>query len=133
MEEAYSVADVALPTFSDEALLFGDKSIAGTERRMRDAGIEEFVIKNGDEPAIVFGDGKHGTVPPAKPRKIVDTTGAGDSFGGAYLAGRIVGLSPFDAARLGHLVAAEVIGVHGALAKIDRGKIMRALRGKKKA
>jgi 2-dehydro-3-deoxygluconokinase len=86
------------------------------------------VIKLGDKPAIVFGDGLHGEVPPSKPRRVVDTTGAGDSFGGAYLAGRIVGLNPFDAARLGHLVAAEVIGVHGALARIDRRKVMRALK-----
>ena len=52
----------------------------------------EFVIKNGDKPALVFGDGKRGRVPPTKPKKVVDTTGAGDSFGGAYLAGRLIGL-----------------------------------------
>ncbi len=94
METAYRVADIALPTFSDESLLFGDRSVRETEKRLRDAGVGEFVIKLGDKPAIVFGDGVHGEVPPAKPRKIVDTTGAGDSFGGAYLAGRIVGLEP---------------------------------------
>jgi 2-dehydro-3-deoxygluconokinase len=133
METGYRVADIALPTFSDEALLFGDRSVRETEKRLHDAGVGEFVIKLGDKPAVVFGDGVHGEVPPAKPRKIVDTTGAGDSFGGAYLAGRIVGLNPIDAARLGHLVAAEVIGVYGALAKIDREKVMRALKLRRKA
>jgi len=133
METAYRIADIALPTFSDEALLFGDRTVRETEERLHDAGIGEFVVKLGDKPAIVFGDGVHGEVPPAKPRKVVDTTGAGDSFGGAYLAGRIVGLGPIDAARLGHLVAAEVIGVYGALAKIDRKKVMRALKTKRGA
>lgn len=131
MADAYRVADIALPTFSDEAMLFGDKRLEDTARRMRDAGIGEFVVKNGEEPALVFGDGKEGRVSPAKPRKIVDTTGAGDSFGGAYLAGRLVRLDPMTAARLGHLVAAEVLGVHGALAKIDRRKAMRALEAKR--
>ena len=128
MEAAYDVADIALPTFSDERLLFGDRRIEDTEQRMLNAGIKEFVVKNGDESAVVFGDGKRGLVPPAKPKRIVDTTGAGDSFGGAYLAGRLVGLDPIKAAHLGHVVAAEVIGVHGALAKIDRRRVMRALK-----
>ena len=128
METGYRIADIALPTFSDEALLFGDRTVRETEKRLHDAGVGEFVIKLGDKPAVVFGDGLHGEVPPARPRKIVDTTGAGDSFGGAYLAGRIVGLDPVKAAHLGHLVAAEVIGVHGALAKIDRRKVMQALK-----
>lgn len=125
---AYAIADIALPTFSDEKQLFGDRTVGDTEKRIASAGIKEFVIKNGDEPAVVFGDGLHGEVPPSRPRKVVDTTGAGDSFCGAYLAGRLVGLSPIDATRLGHLVAAEVIGVHGALMKIDRRKVMRELK-----
>jgi 2-dehydro-3-deoxygluconokinase len=49
---------------------------------------------------------------------VVDTTGAGDSFSGAYLSGRLLGLAPADAAKLGHSVAAQVIGVRGALAEI---------------
>ena len=126
MEAAYRVADIALPTFSDEAELFGDRNIAETTDRLAASGIGEFVIKNGDKAALVFGDGKSGRIPPTKPKKVVDTTGAGDSFGGAYLAGRLVGLDPFAAARLGHAVAAQVIGVHGALAKIDGRKVMRS-------
>ncbi len=126
MQAGYRVADIALPTFSDEAELFGDKSIAQTADRLAAAGVGEFVIKNGEKAALVFGDRKSGRSPPTTPRKVVDTTGAGDSFGGAYLAGRLIGLDAFAAARLGHRVAAEVIGVHGALAKIDRRKVMQA-------
>ncbi len=129
MEAAYAVADIALPTFPDEKSLFGDRRIEDTERRMADAGVREFVIKNGDKPVLVFGDGLHGRVPPSAPKRIVDTTGAGDSFCGAYLAARLIGLDPLSAGKLGNRVAAEVIGVHGALAKIDRAKILQALNG----
>jgi 2-dehydro-3-deoxygluconokinase len=73
-----------------------------------------------------MADGGREIVPPVVPEKIVDTTGAGDAFGGAYLAGRIVGLDPTASARLGHAVAAEVIGEHGALVAIDRDKVLRA-------
>lgn len=126
MEAAYSVTDIALPSFSDEAALFGDKRIGETAKRFNACGVGEVVIKDGEKPALVFGDGERGRVPPAKPEKVVDTTGAGDSFAGAYLAARLTGADPIAAAQLGHRVAAEVIGVHGALAKIDRRKVMRA-------
>ena len=60
-------------------------------------------------------------MPAVKPERVVDTTGAGDSFGGAYLAGA----ADRHGARRRRRGSAmpwrrEVIGVHGALAKIDR-------------
>jgi 2-dehydro-3-deoxygluconokinase len=119
VEAAYAIADIALPTRSDATALFGDRSEAGIVRRLENTGIGEFVLKDGDKPALVSGAGRQGKVPPAKPRRLLDTTGAGDSFSGAYLAGRLSGLDPFRSARLGHAVAAEVVCVHGALAKID--------------
>jgi 2-dehydro-3-deoxygluconokinase len=128
MEAGYRVADIALPTFSDEKILFGDKSVEDTAKRMADVGVPEFVIKNGDKPVAIFGDGVEGRVSPVKPKRVVDTTGAGDSFSGAYLAGRILGSDPLGAGKLGNVVAAEVIGVHGALAEIDRDKILRRAR-----
>jgi 2-dehydro-3-deoxygluconokinase len=126
MEAGCRAADMALPTFSDEAELFGDGSPEETARRIAGFGVEELVVKNGDAPCLVVAEGRRETVPPVVPEKVVDTTGAGDAFGGAYLAGRILGLKAVAAARLGHVVAAEVIGVHGALVEIDRDRAMRA-------
>jgi 2-dehydro-3-deoxygluconokinase len=125
MEAAYRVADIALPTFSDEKSLFGDKRVDDTARRMAAAGVPEFVVKNGDKDVLVFADGEHASVPASRPKRLVDTTGAGDSFSGAYLAARHLGIDPPAAAKLGNVVAAEVIGVHGALAKIDRDRVLK--------
>ena len=49
----------------------------------------------------------------------VDTTGAGDSFNGAYLAARLAGVAPAEAARKAHAVAAAVVQVRGALAPFE--------------
>ncbi len=128
IEAAFRVTDIALPTLSDARDVFGDRTEDRTAGRLIDSGVGEFVLKNGDKPVLVFGDGIHGKVPPTKPPRLVDTTGAGDSFSGAYLAGRILELDPLCAARLGHAVAAEVVGVHGALAKIDGAKLIKKVK-----
>ncbi len=123
MAAAIATADIALPTFDDEALLHGDATPEETAERTASLGVTEIVVKNGDEPCLVVAEGEATWVPPAKAARIVDTTGAGDSFGGTYLAARLMGQPPVDAARLAHAVAAEVVGVHGALAPIDREAI----------
>ena len=51
--------------------------------------------------------------------RVVDTSGAGDSFNGAYLAARLRGASPPEAARAGLALAVEVVGHPGAV--IPRG------------
>ena len=46
---------------------------------------------------------------------VVDTTAAGDSFAAAYVAARLAGLEPVDAARAGHRLAGVVVCHPGAI------------------
>jgi 2-dehydro-3-deoxygluconokinase len=46
---------------------------------------------------------------------VVDTTAAGDSFAAAYIAARLAGAEPIDAARAGHRLAGVVVCHAGAI------------------
>lgn len=126
MAAALSICDFALPTFDDEALLFGDDTPEEAAKRMAALGAGEIVVKSGAEPCLVVAEGAHAHVPSRTPERVVDTTGAGDSFAGAYLSARLLGHQPLAAAELGHAVASRVVGVYGALADIDREAIFGA-------
>jgi 2-dehydro-3-deoxygluconokinase len=54
-------------------------------------------------------------VPAQRVEQVVDTTAAGDSFSAAYLARRLLGGSPVQAAEAGHRLASQVIQHPGAL------------------
>jgi 2-dehydro-3-deoxygluconokinase len=109
------LAEIVLPTFPDEAAIFGDASPEAVAERYLGWGAEEVVVKNGAEPAFVATRGSRGWVPPQPGAVSVDPTGAGDSFNGAYLSARAQGASPLDAAASAHKLAAQVIGHRGAL------------------
>ena len=48
-------------------------------------------------------------------RPVVDTTAAGDSFAAAYIAARLGGADPVQAARAGHRLAGVVVCYAGAI------------------
>ena len=97
--EALQLTDIALPTFPDEQALFGDADPQATAARIEALGAGEIVVKNGEAPALVCSNGGRESVPAIHVPSPVDTTGAGDSFNGAYLAARLAGIEPVEAAR----------------------------------
>lgn len=113
--DALAVTDIALPTFPDERMLFGDAAPQATAQRLGNL-VGEVVVKNGEEPALIAGNGTLLIVPAVHVAAPVDTTGAGDSFNGAYLAARLAGHAPAEAVLRAHRVAAAVVQVRGALA-----------------
>lgn len=107
--------DVALLTVDDEQALFHFADCAAVFAAYEQIGTPEVVLKRGAEPCLIRCNGESYEVPAQKVERVVDTTAAGDSFSAAYLARRLMGGSPVEAAQAGHGLASRVIQVRGAL------------------
>jgi 2-dehydro-3-deoxygluconokinase len=113
--EALKRVDIALPTFEDEALLWGDARPEATVERLLACGISEVAVKNGPNNAFVALGAKREFVAVPEVVVPVDTTAAGDSFNAGYLAARLNNQDPQEAALAGHRLAAQVIRHRGAI------------------
>lgn len=113
--EALKRVDLALPSYDDEAVLWGDPSPEATVARLQAFGINEIVVKNGPSSALVSAGGQTETVPVPEVVVPVDTTAAGDSFNAAYLAARLAGENAVSAVTVAHRLAAEKVRHRGAI------------------
>jgi len=113
--EALKRVDIALPAFDDEAVLWGDPSPEATVARLQAFGIGEIVVKNGPNSALVAASGSQEFVPVPEVVVPIDATAAGDGFNAGYLAARLSGSDPAQAAGAAHRLAGNVIRHRGAL------------------
>ena len=67
------------------------------------------------------------------PVTAIDATGAGDCFGGAFIARLVAGDDPFAAARYANVAAALSTPGYGAVAPIPSAAQVTALLGQKQA
>ena len=102
----------------DEAQrLGGAPEIRDAARRLRDAGARTVVVKLGAQGCAVFGE--EGELrSPGFEVAVVDTTGAGDCFAGAFLAALERGSHLAEAARFGNAAAALSVQRLGATAGV---------------
>jgi 2-dehydro-3-deoxygluconokinase len=113
--EAWSIADIALPSTEDAGLLLGVEDPIEQMKRMQAAGVREIALTLGAGGCLIC-DGGVGTLLPApRAASIVDTSGAGDAFNGAYLATRLRGGTPVESAESGLLIGSRVITHVGAI------------------
>ena len=111
---ACALADVVLASDVDGGWILGDTDPRAQIELYRDLGCSEVAVTLGEDGVVVWAEGGF-TTAPSVAREVVDTSGAGDSFNGAYLATRLLGASPAIAAREGQALAARVVATPGAL------------------
>jgi 2-dehydro-3-deoxygluconokinase len=72
-------------------------------------------VKNGPNSALVAVGSKSEFIPVPEVVVPVDPTAAGDSFNAGYIAARVSGKGPTEAAAAAHRLAGQVIRHRGAL------------------
>ncbi len=111
--EAFETSDIALASTEDLLPLYPGEN---TEALLAKIPGGEVVLKLA-EPASVLRVAGASCRIEAEPvtAPVVDTTAAGDSFAAAYLASRLAGAEPVEAARAGHRLAGVVVCHPGAI------------------
>jgi len=118
LRELLSRADYVLPNEHEARILTGEGDDPEVMvRRLRELGATNCVIKLGDQGCYVAAEGFEGRVPPC-PCRCVDTTGAGDSFVGAFLYALTRGWDIRRCARFANAagsITVEHTGANGAI------------------
>ncbi len=104
--------DVLLLGLDEAEPLFGTADPKSIFRAATAAGVRETVLKAGPDGCYHATDAGMAHLPTAA-STVVDPVGAGDAFGGGYLAARLHGAAPAGAAWLGSRLAAGVVAAHG--------------------
>lgn len=111
---AWTITDVALPSVDDEMALFGDPDDATVLRRLRSMGLRQGALKRGAQgPVALDPEVPPADYPPAT--QVVDTTAAGDSFNGGFLAAWAMGKDTAACLSAGHALARIVVSRPGAI------------------
>jgi 2-dehydro-3-deoxygluconokinase len=112
-EAAFAASDIVLASTEDLLPLYPNESDAQLMARI---ACDEAVLKLPRPGSIVRLEGISREVkaePSARP--VVDTTAGGDSFSAAYIAARLAGAEPVEAARAGHRLGSVVVCYPGAI------------------
>lgn len=115
-DAAIATASIGLPTLEDETMLTGETDAAAVAAHWQGLGCAETVVKLGAQ-GCRLPDGQ--IVAPERVLAPVDTSGAGDAFNAGYLAARLRGEVPAQAAIAGHALAGWTIMRRGAIPARD--------------
>ncbi len=115
-DAAIAGADVGLPTLDDEQELSANGDACGIAERWRELGCGEVVVKLGERGCLLPSGELQ--APPAAVG-VLDSSGAGDAFNAGYLAARLLGGAPAEAALQAQRLAGWTLTRHGAIPPRD--------------
>mgnify|MGYP001078571077 CR=1 FL=1 len=113
LAQALAWTDLVFVNREETLGLTGSSDLCEAARIFAGYGVRMAVFKLGAEGCAVWRDGEIIRVP-AFEVEVVDTTGAGDCFAGAYLAALLEGRDPATAARFANAAAALSVTQLGA-------------------
>jgi sugar/nucleoside kinase (ribokinase family) len=121
--ELMSYVDVFFPNKLEAEAFFAGEGLEETAAHLRSFGLNNVVIKLGEDGAVVYSAQQKIEVPSAS-ADVVDVTGAGDAFAGGFIAGLMETQDIEKAGLRGAVTASMAIEDYGALhlLKKERGE-----------
>jgi len=105
--------DILFANEAEIVSLYQTESFGEAEEKVK-GHCEIAVLTRSEHGAVVLCDGSRYAVPAVPVETIVDTTGAGDLFAAGFLYGYTHGKDPVTSARIGAVLASEIISHYGA-------------------
>ena len=119
LAEAFRLSDVVFASIEDMNTLYGITEPEKAAEHLRDRGVETVVVKHGGKGCYISTDERSFTMPGYK-IDVVDTTGSGDAFDGAWIKGVQMGWDLERIASYSNAVGALTATGLGAVAPIPR-------------
>lgn len=117
--EVIKGCDIILINDSEAELLSGQMSLEKAAEIILKLGPEKVIIKKGSKGCVLFSDKNVISVGIFPVKNVVDTTGAGDTFGGGYVTGLASGLGETESLILGSALASACVEDFGVQALLS--------------
>ena len=125
--QAYRLADIAMPGLEDHTQVFGHRNVQEVHEFLEALEVSEIVLKAAEKGAIGYLRDQAPVHLATAQQDPIDTTGAGDSFAGTYLAERLAGVSIDESLKSATRVASLVVQHRGAI--VDEHVYRKHLKG----
>jgi len=119
IERAFRKADIALPSLEDMEILYKITDPGKAANKLLAMGVEIVIVKLGVKGCYVSA-GEESFYVPGFEVNVVDTTGSGDAFDGAFIFALLEGWSLKDTAAFANAAGALTATGHGAVEPIPR-------------
>ncbi|HJM47240.1 MAG: PfkB family carbohydrate kinase [Candidatus Marinimicrobia bacterium] len=126
--EVIKNCDIFLINDSEAELLSGQKSLEKAAEKFLELGPNKVIIKRGSKGCVSFSDENTISIGTFPVKNVVDSTGAGDTFGGGYITGIASGLGEMESiihASALASVCVEDFGIQALLSLKDEELIYR--------
>lgn len=101
--------DIFKSSIEEMRMVAGTSDVKQGARKIQDYGVKMVIVTHGLKGSTFLHEGVFHKIPSSKPRVVVDPTGAGDSYIGAFLAELVQGKDPLWCACVGSASASFVV------------------------